>query len=159
MAARKPRSRKRSGASSARRRKQPPTYFVDECLGRHFVVEALKAAGALVEIHQDHFPSGAADTEWLPAIGERGWILLTKDRQIRRRELEIQAIVNARIRAFVLTTAELTGQEQADTFVRALANMDRMAGASRGPLIGRVSKSGGISVLRLPRQRRKRRAR
>ena len=153
MAVRKPRSTKRSGASSARRRKEPLTYFVDECLGRHFVVDALRQAGAHVEVHHDHFESGAPDAEWLPVVGERRWVVLTKDRNIRRRELEIHALMNARVRAFVLTAAELTGREQAEAFVRALAKMNRVASASRGPLIGRVSESGGISMLPSPRSR------
>lgn len=88
-------------------------------------------------------------------IGARGWIVLTKDRNIRRRELEIVAFANARVRGFVLTAADLTGPEQADAFVRALPKMNRMAGGSRGPLIGRVGAKGGVSMLRLPRSRSK----
>ena len=153
MVARKPRSKKRSGASSARRHKVAPTYFIDECLGRHVVADALRAAGAHVEVHHEHFQPGAADAEWLPFVGERKWILLTKDRHIRRRELEIQAIVNARVRAFVLTAADLTGSEQAVVFVRALPKINRMTAASRGPLIGSIGPGGGVSLLRLPRSR------
>ncbi len=33
-------------------------------------------------------------------------MLLTKDKDIRRRPLEIEAILNARVRAFVLTATE-----------------------------------------------------
>lgn len=157
MVARKPRSKKRSGASSARRPKKPLTYFVDECLGRHFVVEALRHAGAHVEVHHKHFPSGVPDAEWLPIVGERTWIVLTKDRHIRRREIEINAIVNARVRAFVLTAADLTGPEQAVAFVRALPKMNRVAAASRGPLIGRIGEAGGVSILPLPRSRARKR--
>jgi len=127
---------------------------VDECLGRHFVPDALRQAGAHVEVHHHHFQPGARDDEWLPVVGEREWIVLTKDRHIRRRELEISAIINARVRAFVMTAADLTGPEQATVFVRALNKMNRIAAASRGPLIGRVSERGGISMLQLPRRRR-----
>ena len=157
MVARKRRSKKRSGASSARRPDATHTYFVDECLGRHFVANALRTAGAHVELHHEHFRSGAPDAEWLPIVGERNWIVLTKDRHIRRRELEIQAIVNSRVRAFVLTAADLTGREQAQAFVRALPKMNRMAAASRGPLIGRIAESGGVSMLELPRARSRKR--
>ena len=45
--------------------------------------EALRAAGAQVEIHDDNFPQGALDVEWLPEVGRRGWVLLPKDREIR----------------------------------------------------------------------------
>jgi hypothetical protein len=85
MVASKRRSKKRSGASSARRPETSLIYFVDECLGRHFVAEALRKAGAQIEVHHDHFRSGVPDTEWLPVIGGKKWIVLTKDRQIRRR--------------------------------------------------------------------------
>jgi hypothetical protein len=155
MVARRRISKKRSGASSVRRPEAALTYFVDECLGRHFVVEALREAGAHVEVHYQHFQPGSPDAEWLPVAGQRQWIVLTKDRHIRRRELEIQAIVNARVRAFVLTAADLTGREQAVAFVRALSKMNRMSAASRGPFIGRVGESGGISILPLPRSRRR----
>lgn len=157
MVARKPRSKKRSGASSARRHKDALTYFVDECLGRHFVTDALRHAGAQVAVHHEYFNSGAPDAEWLPIVGEREWIVLTKDRHIRRREIEINAIVNARVRAFVLTAADLTGPDQARAFVRALPKMNRVAAASRGPLIGRIGAAGGVSVLPLPRSRARKR--
>lgn len=137
MVARKRRSTKRSGASSRGRRKPTVIYLVDECLGRHFVAEALKIAGAQVELHHEHFLPGAQDAEWLPVAGARKWIVLTKDRQIILRQLEITAIINARVRAFVLTAADLMGREQAEVFVRALKKMNRIAAASRGPLIGR----------------------
>jgi uncharacterized protein with PIN domain len=157
MVASKRRSKKRSGASSARRLEATLTYFVDECLGRHFVADALRDAGAHVEVHHEHFPSGALDADWLSIVGERKWIVLTKDRHIRRRALEVQAIVNARVRAFVLTAADLTGPEQAVAFVRALRKMNRIASASPGPLIGRVGESGGVSILPLPSSRSKKR--
>jgi hypothetical protein len=156
MAAATRRSKKRFGASSARRPEEPLVYFIDECLGRHFVAEALRGAGAQAELHHNHFRDGAQDAEWLPVVGKRKWIVLTKDRNIRRRDLEIQALVNARVRAFVLTAADLTGPEQAAAFVRALPRMNRIASASHGPLIGRVGRAGGISLLRLPRPNRRR---
>jgi hypothetical protein len=159
MVASKRRSKKRSGASSAPRPEQSLIYFVDECLGRHFVADAPRTAGAKVEVHHEHFESGAPDAEWLAVVGERRWVVLTKDRHIRRRELEIQAIVNARVRAFVLTASDLTGTEQAAAFVRALPYMNRIAASSRGPLIGRVRQSGGVSTLTLPRTRPKKRSR
>ena len=114
------RSRKQSAASSGSQRKDSLVYFVDECLGQHLVADALRNAGAHVEVHHQHFPPGAPDADWLPVVGQRRWIVLTKDRHIRRRELEISAIIHARVRAFVLTAADLTGAEQAAIFVRAL---------------------------------------
>jgi len=43
-----------------------------------------------VAIHDDHFPPDAPDTAWLQVVGERRWVVLTKDERIRRRPLERQ---------------------------------------------------------------------
>jgi len=117
---------------------------------------ALIAAGAKVELSRDHFPAGARDVEWLPVVGARGWVVLTKDRQIRRRELELEAFINARVRAFVLIAADLTGPDQADVFVKALPKMTRICRSARGPLIGAVSAGAGVVLLQLKRRRRSR---
>ena len=157
MTARKKKSGKRSGASSKRRKVPPLTYFVDECLGGRLLVDLLSATGAQVVLSRDHFPAGTRDVDWLPIVGAKEWVVLTKDRHIRRRQLEIDALTNARVRAFVLTAADLTGAEQAAVFVKALPRIERICRATRGPIIGAIGESGGISMLRLPRRRRLRR--
>jgi len=47
-----------------------------------------------VETHDDHFPQGALDREWLPEVGERGWVPITKDREIRYRAAEREALLD-----------------------------------------------------------------
>ncbi|MEO1685276.1 MAG: hypothetical protein AAFS06_18710 [Cyanobacteria bacterium J06631_12] len=37
----------------------------------------MRAAGAIVESHVDHFPIDAPDTEWLPEVSRRGWGVIT----------------------------------------------------------------------------------
>ncbi len=66
--------------------------FVDRCLGRIEVATALRAAGARVETHDAHFPITCDDDEWLPKVGALGWIVLTKDKYIRRRPKERRAL-------------------------------------------------------------------
>ena len=117
---------------------------------------ALTAAGAKVEVARNHFPEGARDVDWLPVVGARKWVVLTKDRHIRRRELELDALMNARVRAFVLTAGDLTGQDQADVFVKALPKITRICQASRGPLIAAVSAGAGVVLLQLKRRTRRR---
>ena len=154
MGGRKPKSGKRSAASSKRRRRPPLTYFIDECLGGKILGEALRATGAQVILARERFTPGAEDHEWLPIAGAHRWIVLTKDRQIRKNELELRALVNARVRAVVLASADLTGPEQADVIVKALPRIERVCGSSRGPLIAVLSSSGHISLIPVKRQRR-----
>ena len=111
-----------------------------------------------MEIHDDHFPQGALDAEWLPEVGRRGWVLLTKDREIRYRAAEREALLSAGVRAFVLRTRGLSGPENAQILVRALSAMVRFCTGNPPPFIAAVSPSGRISKLfRESRRRRRRR--
>ena len=148
MAARPKRSKKRSAARPG----QPPepqlTCFVDECLGRFAVPDALRRAGVTVVAHHERFPSGTADTHWLRALADHpDWLVLTKDRGIQRRPLEQQAYMNAGLRVFALTSANLTGPEQAGAFVRALRKIRKLA-TRRGPFIAKVTASGAVQILK-----------
>ena len=95
---------RRSGASFDQKQPDPLTFFLDRNLGKHIIADILREAGALVEVHDDHFPAGAKDNEWLPAVGEKGWVVLTKDQRIRYRGLELKALEEAQVKAFVLTS-------------------------------------------------------
>jgi PIN like domain len=62
----------------------------------------LRAADLHVEVHDDHFRQDALDPEWLTAVGQKNWIVVTRDERIRYRVAEKQAIRRANVRAFVL---------------------------------------------------------
>ncbi len=80
MGSRRKRSKTRSGANRELREAQrlaSVTFFLDYQIGRFVVAEALRAAGAAVEVHIDHFPQATPDTEWIPEVGRRDWVLIT----------------------------------------------------------------------------------
>jgi len=108
----------------------------------------LRAAGARVEIHDEHFPETATDQDWLDEVGRRGWIVLTKDHRIRYRRAEIEAIKAARVGAFVLTPRNLTGRQNGEVFAKALPRMIRYAAAHPRPFIVAVTKVGKIVPLK-----------
>lgn len=120
---------------------------MDRSLGKEKVADALRAAGAQVEIHDSHFPADARDDDWLRDVGRRGWLVVTKDKHIRRRATELAALRNARVSAFVLTSGNLTGDEMAAAFRRALKRMTRIAAENRPPFIATVSRDGSVSIL------------
>jgi hypothetical protein len=64
------------------------TFFIDRCLGNKLIVETLRGAGLTVEIHDDHFSKNAPDIDWIPEIGQRGWVILTKDARIGKNRIE-----------------------------------------------------------------------
>jgi predicted nuclease of predicted toxin-antitoxin system len=124
-----------------------PTFFVERSLGSRVVPDALRTAGVEVEIHNDHFAQDSIDEEWLSEVGRRGWVVLTKDRRIRYRPTELNALMKARVRAFVLTTGELQGREMALVFVKALPAIGRCLKRTPSPFIARVTRGGDVSVL------------
>lgn len=67
-------------------------FFIDRSLGRKYVAEALRTAGATVEVHDDHFPQTTPDVDWLAEVGRRGWVVLSKDERIRRNRIEREAL-------------------------------------------------------------------
>lgn len=147
MAARPRRSKKRSAANSP----PPPSlvFFIDECLGTQAVPDALAAAGANVVVHQRHFEKrqGVLDTDWITEIAAHGWIILTKDKNFKRRELELQAILNGGARAFFLSATELTGPEQAAIFVQALPRIRRICAKHPGPFIARITRRAEVDIV------------
>ncbi|MBE9078118.1 hypothetical protein IQ241_12585 [Romeria aff. gracilis LEGE 07310] len=123
-----------------------PTFFIDRALGRKAIAGGLRKAGATVEIHDDHFPPEALDVEWLPIVGQRGWLILTKDGGIGRRLLEQISVATSEARVFVLSSGNLTGSEMAEIFVSALSRMQRFALGNPQPFIAKVYKSGTVRM-------------
>ena len=104
---------------------------------------ALREAGAIVERHADHFPKGAPDETWLAGAGSRNWVVLTRDKRIRYRQLEKLALTEAKVRAFVFTGGNVTVKDTAAILVSALPRIDRVCRTQAGPFIyhvGLVSK-------------------
>jgi hypothetical protein len=100
---------------------RPLEFFVDRSLGRHRVPEALRGAGWTLRTHHEVYgerDEHVADVEWLELCGELGLPVLSKDRRIRYRPAEIEAIRRFEVRAFVLTSGSLRADEQAVRFER-----------------------------------------
>jgi predicted nuclease of predicted toxin-antitoxin system len=106
--------------------------------GRRIIPDALRGAGEDVRVHDDLFPQDAKDEIWLAEAGRHGWIVLTKDKNIRYRAVELQALIAADVRAFVLTArGNLTGSEVGQIYVKALPAMKSFA-PRQGRLLSRA---------------------
>ena len=102
------------GSDASSELREPLVFFLDRSLGKKKVAQALRQAGAVVEVHADHFPADARDEDWLRVVGSRGWIVLTKDERIRYRPNERSALLRSGVRAFILTARDLTGEEMGE---------------------------------------------
>ena len=123
------------------------TFYLDHQIGRYVVAEALRAAGARVEVHLDHFPGDKPDTEWIPVVGQHGWVLITKDQYIRRNPLERTAYEAAKLRGFIVTGKDMGAKELGDLLVRCLPGMARRAAGRPGPLLFTISRGGTFTKL------------
>jgi predicted nuclease of predicted toxin-antitoxin system len=115
-------------------------FYLDECLGGNKVPAALKEAGIVFELHNDHFPRGTADEEWLPEIGKKGWVLLTQDKGIKRRKNELAALRENKVRAFVISARGLRGEEIGALIVKTMPQILRVLKHTEAPLIAAISK-------------------
>jgi PIN domain-containing protein len=114
-----------SGASGARpeaARLASVTFFLDHQIGRYQVAEAMRSAGALVEVHLDHFRGDAPDVDWIPEVARRNWVLITKDQNIRRNPLERTAYIASNLRGFVLTGKDMNARDGRITYSMPLGN-------------------------------------
>jgi len=98
------------------------------------------------ERHRQHFPPGTEDSVWLPFVGQKGWILLTKDKRIRFNDLEKQAVIANRVREFYFTSGNVSGEEMAALLVVALPEMIRLCLKHRPPFIASLTKAGNVHI-------------
>ena len=128
---------------------EPLVFFVDRSPGRRVIPNALRDAGARVELHDDHFSQDAQDQVWLAEAGKRGWVVLTKDKHLRYRAVETNALMSAKVRAFVLTArGDLSGLEIGETFVKALPRMRILCTTDLRPFVAHVSGDGSVSIMK-----------
>lgn len=127
---------------------QSITFFIDRCLGSKRIAEALRRAGITVEIHSDHFDPAAADVDWLPEVGKRDWVVLTKDANIGKRTLEKIAVTCAGIRMFTLASQNLSGDDMVAIFQKAIVPMQEFVRKNPAPFIAKIYKDGRIDLWR-----------
>jgi hypothetical protein len=122
------------------------TFFIDRCLGNKLIVETLREAGLAVEIHDDHFGKNAPDVDWIPEIGQRGWIILTKDARIGKNRIERLSVADANARMFTLASQSLSGTDMADIFLKAIPEMRKFICENPAPFIAKVYQGGKVKA-------------
>jgi len=98
-------------------------------------------------VHDDHFKLDEQDEVWIRDVAARGWIILSKDKEIRKRPNERQALRDARAMAFFLASGNMTGNEMADAFLKALSKMKRLHRKQPAPFVATVTRVGDVSLL------------
>ena len=100
----------------------PPSFFIDRNLGSKQLPRALRDAGWDIVTMADYYGELAGqritDSEWLALAGSRGWPVLMKDKRIRYRALELEALRDNGVKAFCLSRGDLGGELQVSAFLK-----------------------------------------
>jgi predicted nuclease of predicted toxin-antitoxin system len=142
MGGRTKKSKKPSAVSS--HESPEGVFYIDRNLGKIAVPAALRAAGFSAEVHDDHLPSDAPDEVWISLCGQRNWIAITKDKNIRFRTHELSSIKVHKAKIFVLRAKNLTGQAQGDLLARHARKLLKFALTERGPFVAGIDRAGNI---------------
>jgi hypothetical protein len=144
------RSKKRSASNSTSTPPDPPlVFFIDECLGTQKVPAAVIAAGHGAKTLADTFGQGVKDEVWLKALKGSEWIVLTKDKNIRRRPIETQAYVESGLRVFVMTATDVTGDEAAAIIVNAIPKIRRFCRKHEPPFLAGITRMSEVTRLKV----------
>src|SRR5258707_7234289 len=145
MGAKHRKSKKRSSTSTPKEKQlRRTTFFLERSLGGSLVLEELRKAGVKVEPHQARFRHNTPDIEWLAVVGEKKWVVLMRDQNIGRRPLELEALLQAGVRSFVLVEGQLPDRENAKILIKAIPRMLAMISEHQFPFIARVRRDSSV---------------
>lgn len=109
----------------------------------------MRAAGATVRHAGEAFPFGTADDVWLTGCGQQKWIVLSRDQRIRRRPLELLALRESGVAAFVFAGGEATADDTATAAVALLQKFVDMAVSEPKPFLYTFGLAQRFSKLKL----------
>lgn len=87
---------------------------------------------------------------WLPFVGRKDWVPITKDKRIRKRPLEREALINSGVRSFVLYAGNLKAAEMASIFSAAMPAMLRLLAEQPPPFIARIDEQALVTLAYPP---------
>lgn len=79
--------------------------------------------------------------------GAEGWVVLTRDKHIRLREIERNALTASRVAAFVFTGGNSSGIETTEAVTAALPRIDKQLSSVAPPFICRITASGDVEMI------------
>jgi hypothetical protein len=147
MASAKTKSKKPSASSSAAP-PDAPLLFIDRCAWSRRLGDALRNAGIHFIAHHDRFAPACPDEDWLEVAGREGWIVLTRDKMIRRKPNELAAFREHRVLAFALASGNASAEDTARLVVELYPRILRKARGAKPPAMFSVTLAGGINPVR-----------
>jgi hypothetical protein len=121
-------------------------FFVDRSAGRYEFPDGLKKLGLNIEKHDDHFDEKTLDQEWLSFCGEKGWVVISGDLNVKRNGLERRALIASKVASFFFTSGQITAKKRLEYFTKALTRVKNYVLTQERPFIVRITPEGKIEL-------------
>lgn len=130
---------------------------MDRALGKHVIYDELVKYSnnnpSNIELQiirlDDIFTDSTKDRVWLKKAGEKGWLVITKDKRIRHRKAEFEMVIKHKVKMFTLTSGNLTGDEMAEVIIKAIPKIHKFLQKNLPPFIATIAKSGSIKLIEI----------
>ena len=126
---------------------EAPTLFLDRNLGKKIIPTRLRSEGVNVEVHDDHFATNAPDEEWIASVARRGWVAVTKDRNILYRTHELNSIKESSARVVVIRMKNATGPANAELLSRSMTRIARFVAVTPAPFVAAITSHGALRKM------------
>lgn len=126
----------------------PVTLFIDRDAWSRRLDELLRAADIPFVAHRELFAPDARDEDWIAEVGLRGWVIVTRDQNIRRRPNELAAVRQAKVHLFALTSGNLSASETATVIAEAWPAIQRAVLTTPAPALWSVTRGGDVRSIR-----------
>ena len=101
----------------------------------------------VVHSHNALFPQNASDPEWIQKVGEEGWIGISKDFNIKRRELERRSVQTHGAALFIIKTrVRLKADQMAELVVKAFPRIVQFLNKNSPPFIAKITKEANVEM-------------
>ena len=124
-------------------------FFRQQVKHGKLLAQALRDKGLTVIRHKERFRHDVADVDWLKVAGRESWVVLTRDKYIRLREIERTALISSNVAAFVFTGGNASGIETTEAVIAALSRIEKLLATLAPPFIRRITASGNVEPILL----------
>ena len=125
------------------------TPFFDRNFGSR-VPRAIRLAGQEIRLHDEECRQDTPDTEIIPLTAQNDWVLVTRDKKLRKRPAEVEAIRSAAAKCVVLAQrAQMNAWDLLQRVVCSWSDIEQIVDNSPGPFILNVYKDGRLSRIDL----------
>ena len=123
--------------------------FIDRCAWSHKLGDALTNIGAHFIPHHEKFEPACPDETWLEVAGKQGWVVLTRDKNIRRKPNELRAFREHGVIGFVLTSGDASAADTAALVTAVYPKLIRKAKGTKPPAMFSITPAGAITLVKL----------